>query len=278
MDWKKFPGSTGNDRIFAIGDVHGQANALKLALKNIADTPRCGRDRHLIFTGDIIDRGPANLECIDLIMNAAEIADVDKVDFIVGNHELMFLEAVRDPVWSMSLWSKNGGMALIDECDPDHYVHKRDDIAQMLSQKLSDFISFLDDARNHLFVEDLLFVHAGIHPNMDIEEFLAQDRTAIHEEHWAWIRQPFLHAEGPWKGHEALTVIHGHTPHNFGKWVDPAEVAEHFDMTETHGRICLDGGAMSRGQLVMLEAVDGNYRLSLQQVFEYSHDAGMNPW
>jgi serine/threonine protein phosphatase 1 len=276
MEWKQLPGESGDDHIFAIGDVHGQDKALEVALRAIAETPHNGRQRRLIFTGDIIDRGPGNLKCIDMVMNAARLADVDKVDFIVGNHELMFLDSVRNPVWSMNLWSQNGGYALIEECDPDRKLQKVDDIARMLTEKLSGFIDFLDASHNHLFVDDLLFVHAGIHPHIDIKEFLAQDRSEIQKNHWAWIREPFLHAEGPWSGHENLTVIHGHTPHNFGQWIDPAEVDYFFDLVETHGRICLDAGAMSKGQLVLLEMREGEYRMKLQQSPAFNPNYDLN--
>lgn len=268
MKRKQLPGKSGPDRIFAIGDIHGQAAVLEKTLTAIASEPSCGRQRRLVFTGDIIDRGPENLRSIELVMNARELARVDHVDFIVGNHELMFLEAVENPHWAMNLWTQNGGMAVVDECDPDGIHEKIDDVAAMLAEKLSDFIEFVRSGHNHLFIEDLLFVHAGIHPHVEIRPFLEQERFGVStmEDHWAWIRQPFLSWQGGWQGHKGLTVIHGHTPHNFGRMIDPAEVDDYFDLVETNGRICLDAGAMSRGQLVLLDIADNSYRLEMQQV------------
>ena len=57
----KLPGRPVDEQIFAIGDVHGQAVTLKKTLERIAEIPGVGLPRHLVFTGDIIDRGPENL-------------------------------------------------------------------------------------------------------------------------------------------------------------------------------------------------------------------------
>ncbi|MFX4300111.1 metallophosphoesterase [Pseudosulfitobacter pseudonitzschiae] len=276
MEWKKLPGRAGSDRIFAIGDVHGQATVLEKTLNAIALVPDCGRHRRLIFTGDIIDRGPENLRSIELVMNAGKVARVDQVDFILGNHELMFLEAIEHPHWAMNLWTQNGGMALVDECDPEGEFERIDDVARMLSERLHAFADFARAGKNHLFIEDLLFVHAGVDPHVDIMAFLGQERFGATrmEDHWAWIREPFLSWRGGWTEHDDLTIIHGHTPHNANRMVDPSAASDYFDLVETNGRICLDAGAMSRGQLVLLEISDGMYRLQMQQVPEFNpnHD------
>jgi len=47
-----------DDEFFVIGDVHGQAELLRAALETIRTTPETVSIRHLIFLGDLIDRGP----------------------------------------------------------------------------------------------------------------------------------------------------------------------------------------------------------------------------
>ncbi len=66
-------------------------------------------------------------------------------------------------------------------------------------------------------VNDLLFVHAGIAPDVPLEQQVENDLV--------WIREPFLSHEGahPW------LVVHGHTA---------LQRARHFG-----NRIDLDGGA-----------------------------------
>ena len=66
---------------------------------------------------------------------------------------------------------------------------------------------------------DLLFVHAGVNPHFDLEEFLAvpwnMPLASLDEErHWAWVRWPFLnHRPGP-EGFSGVFVVHGHTPND----------------------------------------------------------------
>jgi serine/threonine protein phosphatase 1 len=74
-------------QVFAIGDVHGQADLLEATLAEIHGVPRSATLRRLIFLGDIIDRGPASLRAVALVGEAAELAGVDDVVLLPGNHE-----------------------------------------------------------------------------------------------------------------------------------------------------------------------------------------------
>ena len=53
-----------------IPDIHGQAEKLKPALRNLGYSERKGAwrhsdpKRHVVFLGDFIDRGPDNRECL----------------------------------------------------------------------------------------------------------------------------------------------------------------------------------------------------------------------
>ena len=209
-EWKKLPGAPLQEQVFAIGDVHGQAKALRRALAKIKDTPRNGMPSHLVFTGDIIDRGPENLDAIEAVRTAAELAGVDKVTFPPGNHELMLLEAVLQPHWGMNLWAQNGGMAVINEVDPQGEHKRIDDIAKMLGEALEDFMQVIDDAPDYLRMGDLLFVHGGISPHVDMQAFLDQgrDMPSKMRDHWAWIRDEFLYHEGGWDEAGKLVVVH----------------------------------------------------------------------
>ena len=55
--WVELPGRSGEDRIFAIGDVHCRSDLLKMPLEfiRLADPTPTVR---VIFLGDLIDRGP----------------------------------------------------------------------------------------------------------------------------------------------------------------------------------------------------------------------------
>jgi serine/threonine protein phosphatase 1 len=261
--WKELPGRAPEEQIFAIGDIHGQAETLRKTLARIASTERCAKTSHLVFTGDIIDRGPDNLGAVDMVLNAKELAGVDKVTLLPGNHELMLMAAIEKRGYDMQLWAVNGGYPVIEEVDPYGHMQSEDDVARGLAEAMAPFIKLLKAAPNHLRIADLLFVHAGISPHEDMTTFLAQSRAGDprQDEHWAWIREPFLTHQGGWNGEEGLVVVHGHTPANHRLKLDPAMAADYLDRAQTHRRICVDAGAAGLDQAALLEVRDGQYRI-----------------
>lgn len=74
-----------------IPDIHGHAEKLRLALKNLGWC-RNGTswlhpepDRQIVFLGDFIDRGPENAAVIRIVR---ELMDAGRAQAIMGNHEL----------------------------------------------------------------------------------------------------------------------------------------------------------------------------------------------
>jgi len=74
-----------------IPDIHGQAEKLKTALRNLGYFERRGAwrhndpKRHAIFLGDFIDRGPDNREVIRIVRG---MIDAGTASAVMGNHEL----------------------------------------------------------------------------------------------------------------------------------------------------------------------------------------------
>ena len=71
-----------------VGDIHGQAGKLKALLHRLGYEQRQGAYRHpdaqVIFVGDFIDRGPHQLETLDIVRR---MVDVGSARAIMGNHE-----------------------------------------------------------------------------------------------------------------------------------------------------------------------------------------------
>lgn len=72
-------------------DIHGQAEKLRVALRNLG-WRRNGTtwlhsepDRQIVFLGDFIDRGPENASVIRIVR---ELMDAGRAQAIMGNHEL----------------------------------------------------------------------------------------------------------------------------------------------------------------------------------------------
>lgn len=84
--------------IYVVGDLHGCYNRLMAQLAELSfDTEK----DLLVSVGDLIDRGPQSLECLELIREKWFAA-------VKGNHEQMAIEAVSGRK-DGCLWFQNGG-------------------------------------------------------------------------------------------------------------------------------------------------------------------------
>ncbi len=75
------------DRPLAIiGDIHGEIDALNTLLDHLEQNP--GPDRHLVFIGDLCDRGP---DSVAVIARVRSLVDQGRASVILGNHEINLL-------------------------------------------------------------------------------------------------------------------------------------------------------------------------------------------
>lgn len=82
---------------YVVGDLHGHYALLERELTRVEfDT---GKDR-LFSVGDLIDRGPDSLKCLELVHQPWCFA-------VTGNHEMMARNALFDNHWGQ--WLSNGG-------------------------------------------------------------------------------------------------------------------------------------------------------------------------
>lgn len=85
-----------------IGDIHGHADALKALLLSMGYREGKGGWRHLdrqaIFVGDFIDRGPRQIETVDIVR---KMVDSGSAQAVMGNHEFnaiaFFLPDLKNP-------------------------------------------------------------------------------------------------------------------------------------------------------------------------------------
>ncbi len=114
-------------RLVLLGDIHGCRDLLLEALWDTGlarDGIWTGGTSVLIQVGDLIDRGPAGLDCMDimrLLESGARQAGGLAVS-ILGNHELMALSS-SDPAnqRARDLWMRNGAPAVYEE-----YLRRRE--------------------------------------------------------------------------------------------------------------------------------------------------------
>ena len=85
----------GVDRVVVLGDVHGSYDKMMSLLfgTGVVDATGTwtGGDDHLVFVGDITDRGPDDRQVMDLLMQLQPEAQAagGRVHVLLGNHEVM---------------------------------------------------------------------------------------------------------------------------------------------------------------------------------------------
>lgn len=273
-DWQSLPGSMGDEHIFAVGDIHGEAGVLQRALDHVASVEKQAPS-HFISLGDLIDRGEEGIRATNLAFDAQRLAGVDKATVLPGNHELMLMDGLRfaranmpeDAMFMLENWLRNGGLAVVDEAGIP--LNKNFDVSNLEDMVRDQFPADYEAtlySQSHVKSGDLIFVHAGLDASGDNESFLEFDQHGGYN-NWAWIRDGFLNFRGGWDDDKKLVVVHGHTPcigieiHNR----DHLERTD-IDLVGSHRRINLDvGTGKATTQVVVAEFLNGQYRLTLVQ-------------
>jgi serine/threonine protein phosphatase 1 len=144
-------------RVFVLGDVHGAFRAVLQCFE------RAGFDYvndHLIALGDICDGWPETKQCV------SEFQKIKNLIYIMGNHDTWFKD-----------WLKTG------DIEDTWYVQGgKETIASYSGSPIpKSHLNFFDYALPYFILENKLFVHAGIDPEVPIEiqgeETFYWDRT-----------------------------------------------------------------------------------------------------
>lgn len=259
--WREAPFAPGGECVFAVGDVHGCAAQLGELLDTVAGIARAvDAPSRLVFLGDLIDRGPDSLGVLDLWATDASARSVDRIDRLMGNHEMSLLLAIGDGPHAPAarqLWlgEHMGGGAVLGEMRrragrPDAAL----DHSLLQATMGSTVTTCLHSMQTHLQLGNVLFVHGGLRPMVDATAYLSQAWTRFREAEWAWIMADFLQ----WKeGFGGLRVVHGHTP--------PARHLELTGQDDPHSfmydRLGLDGGSSRNGIVTAAQIEEGRYRI-----------------
>jgi serine/threonine protein phosphatase 1 len=260
-DWKPAPFDLAGETVFAIGDVHGCASELSGLLDCIARLAgQTTGKRRLIYLGDMINRGPDGIGVLERWAESADRRGVDHIDRVMGNHEIMMMLAAiggpyADKARTMWLSKRMGGQVLLDQMRARVGRPAAPADLALLAEALGDAVVHrLYAMRSHVRIGNTLFVHGGLDPHADPDEFLTRPWTIFTEARWAWINHGFL----DWKGGFGGTlVVHGHTPPDKHRAIS--------GMTDPHlfegDRLGLDGGSARTGIVTGAELQDGRYRI-----------------
>jgi serine/threonine protein phosphatase 1 len=193
-------------RVYAIGDIHGCLDRLKLLQQKILDDKESAPEIRfvLVYVGDYVDRGPDSREVIDHLLNTP-LPGLETIH-LKGNHEEFMQRFFEGDLEVGGGWIANGGReALIsygvnvDTKWPDFSELKALQ-SQFAATAPAAHIAFLH-ALGYSHVEGgYAFVHAGVAPGV---AFADQDPHDL-----MWIREEFIKSNDI---HDYV-IVHGHTP------------------------------------------------------------------
>jgi serine/threonine protein phosphatase 1 len=227
-------------RIWAIGDIHGRADLLEQLLERIEhEEERLSPSRvSIIFLGDLVDRGPDSKGVLDRIV-ALRAASPD-VRVLRGNHDDVFLRAIKGDVRSMRHLVRMGGRETVLSYGISEAEYTSVDFASLVDhvQELvpQSHVELLESMEAMIVTGDYVFVHAGVRPDVPLDE---QSEADLY-----WIRNEFLNCRKPFE----KFVIHGHSI------TDEEEIRPN--------RIGVDTGAFASGKLTAI-GLEGQDRFFL---------------
>lgn len=239
--WKSEPSAAvpADSRVYAIGDIHGQA-ALLDELLGMIERDGMGRPetKVLVFIGDYVDRGADSKGVIEQLVN---LQSDFTAHFLRGNHDQALLDFLADPN-SFPIWKDYGaeetlasyGVASPRSGEEVALRQTRDRLRESLP---AHHLRFFETLKLSETIGDYFFAHAGVRPGTPLDQ--QEERDLM------WIRDEFLNSQSDF----GKIVVHGHTPTN-------APVMR-------RNRIGIDTGAYLTGRLTAL-VLEGTRRRFLQ--------------
>ena len=143
-------------KFFVISDIHGQYDQMVKILTDSkiidANLDWAWGKGHLVILGDVFDRGDKVTECLWLIHKLEIQADKwkGKVHYTLGNHEIMVLQ--NNTKYVNNKYKKTAELMQMK-------------VGDLYSQN-SEFGRWLRTKHTIIKLNDVLFVHAGIHPKL----------------------------------------------------------------------------------------------------------------
>lgn len=152
-----------NSRLIAIGDIHGCSKALEALLKSVSVRP----EDTFVTLGDHVDWGPDSKGVIEQLL---ELDPVCRRISLLGNHEIMMMDALNDPS-QVQAWISCGG-----EPTAQSYGDRWQwaDIPKSHQEFLNSCQSFHES-------ETAIFVHANFASNRSM------DKQSFYDLHWLFL-------------------------------------------------------------------------------------------
>lgn len=133
-----------------VGDVHGELDALRalLAEAGYDGEGRHSEGRHLVFLGDLVDRGPDSPGVVRLVR---DLVEAGRASVVLGNHELNLLRGERK-AGNDWFWGERS-----------HHDERYQPWAWAVPTSRHEMLSFFAQMPLALVRHDLRIVHAAWH-------------------------------------------------------------------------------------------------------------------
>ncbi len=156
----------GSGKSFIVGDLHGCRAMLEKMLGIIPWNPEAD---NLIFIGDYLDRGNDSKGVIELLIKLS--STYPKVRCIMGNHESIILEYLFGG--DEKTFLVNGGISTLESYRINGTVYIP-----------PEHVSFIQSMHTLIELDSYYIVHAGLKPDVKINEQAIKDML--------WIRESFI--------------------------------------------------------------------------------------
>ncbi len=246
--------STKIRRTFAIGDIHGDIEALRVIMSRL---PFPNANDTIVFIGDYLDRGPHSAEVIDYVRKLPAWTPA-KVVALRGNHEDAWVKVV-DEGWPEFVVPRGNGCleamrSFLKEPPPGQDdAPTSDEMKQMLKGSFlpEDVVAWMRELPYFYEDEHALYVHAGLSRQ---DGKFAHPSEVEPKRALLWLRDNDF-----FQNYEGKLVVFGHTTTD----QLPEELSSHTpddptDMWAGPSAIGLDTGAGKGGFLTALELPSRN--------------------
>lgn len=152
-------------RTFAIGDIHGDLEALE---KTLTLLPTLDAEDTVVLLGDYVDRGPHSAQVIDYVRNDLPKKIPGKLVALRGNHEDGWLRVASGGWPEFVIPVPNGCLAMLRsyqrrEVREDEIPSREDLVTMQLGEFIpTEVIDWMDSLPYFYEDEHAIYVHAGI--------------------------------------------------------------------------------------------------------------------
>ncbi len=236
-------------RTFAIGDIHGDLDHLRVLIGKL---PLLDQDDTVVFMGDYVDRGPQSKEVVSVVRRLD--ADLGcNVVCLMGNHEAAWIKVLETGWDAFVLPPGNGCLATLrsylgvarttDEDEPT-----ADERMQMLAGSFfpTEVVEWMQRLPFWYEDEHAIYVHAGL---IEGDGQWCHPRDAESATGYLWTR-----SEKFFREYRGKRVVIGHTrtellPPELSNWT----VDDPTDMWAGECVVAIDTGCGKGGFLTALE-------------------------